>query len=821
MQPIEKTGSFYLGRAWDPAMEQVTEEPLMYDARDLTTHAVCVGMTGSGKTGMCIGLLEEAALDGVPALIIDPKGDISNLLLTFPKLQASDFQPWINADEARRKGRDIPTHAAETARMWREGLASWGQDGERIKRLKASADFRIYTPGSSAGQPVSILASLAAPRGTWDGNEEMLREQIRGVASALLGLAGVEADPIRSPEHIFFANVIEHYWRQGRDLDLSDLIRALQDPPIRKLGVFDVDTFFPPKERMNLAMALNGLLAAPGFSSWLEGTPLDIDGMLYTPDGRPRHAIFNIAHLDDAQRMFFVTLLLEATLAWTRRQSGTTSLRAILYMDELFGFMPPTANPPSKRPLLTLLKQARAFGLGVVLTTQNPVDLDYKGLSNTGTWFIGKLQTERDKARMMDGLEAAGGGADRASLERLISGLDSRVFLMHNVHDDEPTIFHTRWVMSYLCGPLTRDQIKILQPSAPRVAAAASASAAPGIQPSPSSAHSLATSLEEDGYSPVAPSLKASITQVYLPVLNPAASPESVLVYEPGLVACGQVSFVDRRKKISGERRVGLYFEPTAGGVNVDWKKAEAFELVLSELTHQGRDEALYGALPRGWETVSTHRGATSGFKDHLYRDHVLEVPSIAGLKIFGQPDEDEAAFLGRARLAAREQRDLEIDKLNKKIEVKLERLEKKLVREERELEEDQAEHKSRKGQELLSAGETLLGMFGILGRKRSGGLSSAARRRRMTSRAKEDIRESEQEIAALETELADLRDNLADNVAVIGDKWDAVLSDVETFEVAPRRSDVRIDVVGLAWSPVWITPGAGGRLERVEAWRR
>jgi hypothetical protein len=823
MQPIEKTGSFYLGRVWDAAAGKTTDEAVMYDARDLTTHAVCVGMTGSGKTGMCVGLLEEAALDGVPALIIDPKGDITNLLLTFPDLRPADFEPWINPEEARRKGRDVPAHAEATANMWREGLAGWGQDGDRIRRLKAAAEFRIYTPGSSAGEPVSILASLAAPKVVWAGNEEMLREQIRGVASAILGLAGAEADPVRSPEHIFFATVIEHFWRQGRDLDLSDLIRSLQEPPVRKLGVFDVDTFFAPNKRLELAMALNGLLAAPGFASWLEGTPLDIDRMLYTPDGKPRHAVFSIAHLDDAQRMFFVTLLLESTLAWARRQSGTTSLRALLYMDELFGFMPPTANPPSKTPLLTLLKQARAFGLGVVLTTQNPVDLDYKGLSNTGTWFVGKLQTERDKARMMDGLESAGGGANRGEIEKLISGLDSRVFLMHNVHDDAPTLFHTRWVMSYLCGPLTRDQIRRIQPPAPRVAAvgpAASTTTAASVTAPPSGA-SLTATLEEDGYSPLAPSLKASIKQTYLPVLNEADSAAAVLVYEPLLVACGQVAFLDRAKNIRGERRVGLQYHPDTPGMNVDWNKAEPLQLAPSELAPAGREGALYGGLPRGWENATTHRSATSAFKDHLYRDHALEVPAIPALKLYGQPDEDEAAFLGRARLAAREMRDLEVDKLNRKMETKLERLEKKLDREERELVEDRAEHKSRKGQELLSAGETLLGMFGVLGRKRSTGLSTAARKRRMTSRAKEDIRESEAEIAALEAELSDLRDQLADDVAEISDRWDAVVADVETLAVTPRRADVQVDIVSLAWAPVWMAPDANGHYDRREAWRR
>ncbi|MBE0567313.1 MAG: ATP-binding protein, partial [Krumholzibacteria bacterium] len=477
MQAIEQTGSFYLGRVYDGATQQVTAQNLMYDARDLTTHAVCVGMTGSGKTGLCIGLLEEAAIDGVPALIIDPKGDITNLLLTFPDLRPEDFAPWIDPDDARRRGLDLAAQAAQTAAEWKQGLAAWGQDGERIRLLRRSAEFRVYTPGSTAGEPVSILASLQAPRGGWEGREEILRDQVRGTVSAVLGLAGVEADPVRSPAHIFLATVIEQSWRQGRDLDLADLITALQEPPVRRLGVFDVDTFFPPDRRFDLAMALNGLVAAPGFSAWLKGTPLDIDRLLYAADGRPRHAIFSIAHLDDAQRMFFVTLLLESTLAWVRRQSGTTSLRALLYMDELLGFMPPTANPPSKAPLLALLKQARACGLGVVLTTQNPVDLDYKGLANAGTWFIGKLQTERDKARLMDGLEAAGGGTDRRSLEQQIGGLGSRVFLLHNVHEEGPVLFHTRWAMSYLRGPLTREQLRLLKPAPP--------AGSPGAPPAP------------------------------------------------------------------------------------------------------------------------------------------------------------------------------------------------------------------------------------------------------------------------------------------------------------------------------------------------
>src|SRR5512132_406789 len=450
VQQFEKLGVFYLGRA------KSDNNLLLYDSKDLVTHAVCVGMTGSGKTGLCITLLEEAAIDGIPAIIIDPKGDLCNLLLTFPNLAPQDFAPWVE------EGVD----AAQQAKLWKEGLAKWGQDGERIKRLRDAADFRIYTPGSNAGLPVSILKSFAAPPETIRQDNESLAERINTTVTSLLGLIGIDADPIRSREHILLSNILNQEWSTGRDLDLGGLIQKIQSPAITKVGVMDLDSFFPASDRFELAMALNHLLASPSFASWMEGEPLDIQKLLYTDKGKPRLAIFSIAHLADSERMFFVSLLLNQVLGWMRTQSGTSSLRAILYMDEIFGYFPPVANPPSKLPLLTLLKQARAFGLGVVLATQNPVDLDYKGLANTGTWFIGRLQTERDKARVLEGLEGASSSAgkkfDKGRMEQTLAGLGNRIFLMNNVHEDEPVVFETRWCLSYLRGPLTRTQIKQL-----------------------------------------------------------------------------------------------------------------------------------------------------------------------------------------------------------------------------------------------------------------------------------------------------------------------------------------------------------------------
>ncbi len=458
MPDLDQLGSFYLGRRHDLAAGKTLAEPVLYDSKDLTTHAVCVGMTGSGKTGLCLALLEEAALDGVPAIAIDPKGDLGNLLLAFPNLLASDFRPWIDESEAARKQQSPDEFAAAQASLWRDGLAKWDEGPERIRRYCDATERIIYTPGSSAGIPITVLDSFRAPPPELVADSEAFAERISSAVSGLLGMMGIDADPIRSREHIFLSNVLDTAWRGGRDLNLPQLMHQIQRPSLDRVGAVDVETFFPAAERSKLAMSLNNLLASPSFAGWLAGEPLDIPRMLYTPEGKPRLAIVSIAHLDDAQRMFFVTLLLNEILAWVRTQPGASSLRAILYMDEVFGYFPPTANPPSKRPMLTLLKQARAFGLGCMLATQNPVDLDYKGLSNAGTWFLGRLQTERDKARVIDGLEGAsaqsGAKFNRQAMEATLAALGSRVFLMNNVHDDAPVVFHTRWAMSYLCGPL-------------------------------------------------------------------------------------------------------------------------------------------------------------------------------------------------------------------------------------------------------------------------------------------------------------------------------------------------------------------------------
>jgi len=465
---IEAPTTFYMGRRFDPATRRLVDEVVYYDSRDLTTHAVVVGMTGSGKTGLCITLLEEAVMDNIPSIVIDPKGDITNLLLAFPDLRPEDFEPWVNIDDARRAGLDVHEYAVDVAQKWRDGLASWGIAPQRIQFFKQNARFSIYTPGSDTGLPVCILDAMQAPAGGWQpGDDELHRERISSTVTALLALIGRNVEPVKDREHVLLANIFEYAWRRGQNLTMEDVILQVQRPPFAKLGVFDIDTFFPEKERFALAMELNNIIAAPSFQSWLQGEPLDVQNLLYTPEGKPRVSIFYIAHLNDAERMFIVTLLLGNMLSWMRTLSGTTSLRALLYFDEVFGFFPPHPyNPPSKDPILRLLKQARAYGLGLVIATQNPGDIDYKGLANAGTWFIGKLQTENDKNKVLSGLETVATVDTALNLDevgRLLSSIDPRVFVMHNVHDNGPAFpMHTRWAMCYLRGPLTRQQIRTL-----------------------------------------------------------------------------------------------------------------------------------------------------------------------------------------------------------------------------------------------------------------------------------------------------------------------------------------------------------------------
>lgn len=816
MEDYEKLGAFYLGRPYDLKEKKAKEGILLYDSKDLLTHAVCVGMTGSGKTGLCIALLEEAAIDGIPAIIIDPKGDLTNLLLTFPDLKPEDFAPWVNEEDAQKKNLSTADYAAQQAELWKKGLADWGQDGARIKRLRDAADFRIYTPGSNSGIPVSILKSFAAPPEAIREDGELMAERVNTTVTSLLGLLEIEADPIKSREHILISTILNTSWINGQDLDIAGLIQQIESPPMTKVGVKDIESFFPFKDRQELAMSLNNLLAAPGFSSWMEGEPLDIQQILHTAEGKPRLSVFSIAHLNDAQRMFFVSLLLNQTLGWMRTQSGTTSLRAILYMDEIFGYFPPTANPPSKVPLLTLLKQGRAFGLGVLLVTQNPVDLDYKGLSNAGTWFIGRLQTERDKARMLEGLEGIAGGSgmkfDRNQMEQTLAGLGNRIFLLNNVHEDGAEIFETRWDMSYLRGPLTRTQIKtLMEPvkanatATPQTAAAMAASASStsaNVSPAMSPAEDVATKPAVGGQRPALP---PGVSQYFIPVRGSGSAGTS-LVYHPALLGVAEIGYSDS-KSIDMTQSLSLLAPMGTGPIAVDWGQASVVDLPVEDLEESPEAGAQFAELPGNASKSKSYDSWEKDLATWIYRNQKLELMESPSLEIASNPGESERDFRVRLQQRAREQRDEAAEKLRQKYAPKMAALAEKKRRAEQTVEREAEQAKGQKLQTAISFGATLLSSF--MGRKAIslttlGRATTAARGVSRSMKEGEDVDRAQETVEAVNQQIADLDAQFKSETDSLEKSNDAQTEQLETISLKPKKSNITVKLLTLAWAPYW-----------------
>jgi hypothetical protein len=790
MQDFEKLSSFYLGRLVDPESYKPLENLLLYDSKDLVTHAVCVGMTGSGKTGLCIDLIEEAAIDGVPALLIDPKGDLTNLLLTFPDLLPEDFLPWINVDDARQKGMTPEAYAADQAARWKKGLQESGQDGQRISKLKASADFRIYTPASTAGFPVSILKSFAAPPTALVEDNELLRERISTTVTSLLGLLGITADPIQSREHILLSTILDQSWRAGRDLDLAALIEQVQTPPVSKIGVLAVDAFYPPKERFKLVMALNNLLASPGFHAWLEGEPLDLSSILYTPQGTPRVAIFSIAHLNDAERMFFASLLFNQVIAWMRGQSGTSSLRALVYMDEIFGFLPPTANPPSK---LTLLKQARAFGVGLVLVTQNPVDLDYKALSNAGTWFIGRLQTERDKLRLLDGLEGAAATAkanfSRAKLDKVLSGLQSRVFLMSNAHEDEPVLMTTRWAMSYLRGPLTRDQIKqLMDPVKKKSPMPEDRTRTTSTRPQPAVS-------SQAGEQP--PTLPSEISVYYAP------SGAGAIRYSPRLLGAARITYHDSKLKISDAMDVTYLTEISDAAIPVDWQKAQTAEFTPDLLEKTSRAGAKFSKLPAAALVAKNYGEWSKDFSGWLLTSQSLNLLSSPSTGKVSNPGESEQEFRIRLGQSARENRDEIVARLRAKYTPKYLALQEKLRKAQAAKERESSQSRDKNLQTVVKVGSALLSAFAgrkLLSQSNISRTSSALRGVSSSATAKQEYAQAVEAEKAIQQQMEDLQAQFDTELANMGGKGDFTNEKFDTISIKPKKTDIDVRLVSLVW---------------------
>ena len=794
---IEGLGVFYLGQKIDADRGTPTGEPVLVAAKRFTTHAVCVGMTGSGKTGLLIGLIEEAAIDGIPTLVIDPKGDLANVLLSFPNLAPTDFLPWLEPEAAKREGISLEELADRTAKKWTDGLAASGQSGERIRRLHEAAEMAVYTPGSRTGRPLAMLGSLDAPPAAILDDPEARRERIESLVSAILALVGIDGEPGRSREHVLLSTILDALWKSGQKVDFGTLVRAVPAPPIERVGFLDLENFFPAGDRFALASRLNTVAAAPGFDAWVDGEPLDLSRLLWTPEGKPRVAVVSIAHLADAQRMAFVTLLAGAAVSWMRSQGGTSSLRALFLMDEVFGYLPPTANPPSKTPILTLMKQARAYGLGVVLATQNPVDLDYKGLSNAGLWFLGRLQTARDKARVLDGLEgaaqASGGSFDRGRLDRMLSGLEQRRFLMHSVHGDEETLFQTRWTMAYLRGPLLRDEIKRLTAASPAPASNAAA-ATPATMPS-----SAAASWHDGGPRPILP---PGIREVFL-APKEAVPLEASVRYEPAIIGRARVRYAKPTAGIEVDREV-VCLAPAGDSLGESaWESAEQFaeSPPLEPAPRTGSFATLPSSLtnPRSYATLAT------SFKGHLGRTSKLTCWSAPAINAVSRPGESEGDFRVRIAQRVKEWRDGQIDKIRDKHATKLATLADRIDRARQKVEKEKAEAQNQSMQTYVSIGTAVIGA--LFGRKKISAttIGRAATSMRSASRAtrqQADVAHAEESLTTLE----ERRQQLEEDVELELDRIRLEASPdsvaLEEIDVPARKTDIAVDEVVLAWVP-------------------
>ena len=735
---------FYLGKIYDLKKDTITDDPLTYDPPDLTTHAIVTGMTGSGKTGLCIGLLEEAALKGIPAIVVDPKGDLTNLVLSFPDLAPEDFAPWIDTDSARREKKSIPEVAEKTATLWKNGLKDWGLGSKDIQSMKDAVDRAIYTPGSTTGKPVNILASFEAPDIDWDENEEVLREKISSTVTALLTLVGLkDIDPLRSREHILLANIIEHHWQENTSLNLMELIRQTQNPPFDKLGAFSLNDFFPRKDRSQLAMLLNNFLASPSFQSWIEGEPLDIEHMLYSPDGKPRHSIFYLAHLDDAERMFFITLLYAAIETWMRKQRGTGDLRALVYFDEIHGYLPPVANPPSKPLFIRLLKTARAFGVGLVLTTQNPVDVDYKALSNAGTWMIGRLQTDQDKQRLLDGLESAAGGIKRSEFDKLISALGKRVFLYHNVHEKKPSIFHTRWAMNYLAGPLTLSQI----PDLNRLAGAQPFN--PTVSAKFEEKLSTIYSNSDNGLEVGRPDLPGTVQEYFYTSGSGSKSP----ILTPSLIAIAEIRYLRQKPPIDFTQAITSLVEGPRETGQI-WEDSIHRNFNSKGLLNKPQGNTKFSPLPEFMKKASWWSAQEKEFEQWIYETDTLTLRSSKALGISAGPEVSESEFLALCKNAAAEKFDQAVKDLESKMKAKVTSLENKIERQKLKVDKYKKDLSTRGLDTALKVGESL---FKLVSKQKDGesildlvskgkltGVSSSSTKVRMTADARSRLKEAE-----------------------------------------------------------------------------
>lgn len=853
---IEAPDTFYLGACIDPKTRQVKkDEPIYYDSSNLTTHAVILGMTGSGKSGLAINILEEAAIDGIPQIVIDPKGDMTNMLLAFPELSAESLMPWLSPQTGVGGSSSLHEEAEKLARNWKEQLGSWGITESRLQAYRRSSRFSIFTPGIDAGLQISVLSSFEAPPDGWEGNEGKYRQKLSGIVRAILSLIGINAEPLESSEHVLLANIFEYNWSQGLGLTVEHLIHQVQNPPFKKLGVLDVDMVIPSKARQSLAQQINNIIAAPTFQDWLVGQPLDISSLLYTNEGYPRTSIFYLAHLNDTERQFFITLLLESVLAWMHTLTGAPKLRLPIYIDEMYGLFPPAPqNPPSKDPIMRLLKQARALGIGLIMATQNAKDIDYKGLSNAGTWFIGKLLTDHDRNRVLEGMgiETESGSQDNGSekqtlglnlIRKLLNDLNPREFIRYNVHDSEKVILmKSRHTMSYLRGPLNADQIRQLmveqreQTEAPERArhwmetkSRVRQSESPKLRTF-SGSHTMSGAAEGQaepltrieappGFAPIKTSINNDIDQYYLPVdYTPGQAiynwqqQQSVmadrgdnpgkLLYQPSLLS--QVNVQYHLRAIDSSRQVWYAFiVPTLPEMAIiDWSGYIEAPFDTDTLSRQPFSDAYYGDIPSALRQKSALNELQKRMVDWVAKNLPIYTYHNPDIKLYCGLQEDPNDFLARLQAAAREQRDQEISVIVRRYDRQYDRLERQVQRKSSRLEAEKGEVEARKGEELVSGAETAWRLLkGSVYRT----ISRVAQLRRQSVQTDDNIVVLQEDLNQILADVDKTERQMEQDLEAVREKWRRIVQNVEELSILPYKKDITTLLFGIGWVPYWV----------------
>jgi len=773
LRDYESLDLFYLGTQ----KEGDGETPLLYKNARFTTHAAILGMTGSGKTGLGIGILEEAVLDDIPLLVIDPKGDMGNLALAFKGLDPEAMEPWMDAGEAESRGISTLELAREKAALWKNGLERSGQGLDRLARFADKAEITIYTPGSSAGVGVNVLGSFAAPPPEILDDADTFAALLHASVTGLLSLIGEDdADDGTDPAYLLLANLLRHAWLQGNDLDMAGLIGAIVQPPFSRLGLLDLETIYPQKERLKLAMKLNGIVASPTFAAWTRGEPLDVGRMLYTPEGKARTAIFYLAHLNDEQRMFFVTMLLGRLVEWMRTQSGSSRLRALLYMDEVFGYFPPSKNTPAKASMMLLLKQARAFGVGVVLSTQNPADLDYRALSNIGTWFIGRLQTERDRDKVLQGI--GGDAAQKKELDEMIANLPGRTFVLRSAKEDRPVLFSTRWVLSYLKGPLSKEDIRRLKKAEP---------------PTEMPAQPVKARRKPEAQTAVKPPLALGIEEAFLDT-SPPSRPAH---FSPALLAEVSYRFFNAARGIDLPQTLTLFLD-IDGSEALEWEAAETLDAV-PPLQKSAKEAGGFSPLP-GWLTkLRTPSALEKALKNHIYAVKTLELLRCPSLGLDAAAAQTREAFGARIRAELDRRFDEKAAQLEERYAKKERTLRDRYRRLEAKLEKEKADVSDAATDSLLGFGMALFDLFSGSSRVRT----SASRTLRKGKRAfdeRADVAAVEAQMEALEKRMVLLEEEYAQKREALREKYSPANHPVQTRLLKPRKSDISVDRLLLLW---------------------